>query len=306
MNKNKKIDQNIGAVFNLLRKSRKLTQTEAAKGVMSATELSSFENGKVMPGADKVFRLLSNINVTLLEFQDEYNTYLGKSDILLYDDAAISNAYFSQDFGKLETILEEIKNQIKHAPDILKYKLDKGKVEAIMEVINPSFQVPQEDKELIKDYLLRLKSWRLYDLLLFDHCLNFFEFGSFLKIIDRLTKFTGKNLNIPSVKRAFIQTCLTAIDTCILQKYYPLAEELVEFLTNFRSSDYNMYENLTLKYNKVKLGYLTGKIKKSSAFNEMNKCRDALLFCDCPNTANLIQREIEALDKLDVSKQEQT
>lgn len=296
MDKSAIFAEKLGLVFQRLRNHKNFTQAETAMGVMSTAELSNFENGKAMPGADKVFRLLLNINVTLLEFQDAYNTYSVKDDILLYD-AAVSNAYLVQDFGKLETILEEINSQIELAPDVLKFQLDKVKVEAIMKAVNSSFEIPENDISLLKNYLMKLKSWGLYDILLFGYCAPIFDVLTFSQLIDKMIKLTGENIHLHNVERALFQTSLSVIDACIAQNQYLMAEEVITFLENFKSNEFYTYEKLTLKYNKAKLGYLNGKMRIEAALATMEKCRETFLFCDCPNTANLIRHEIDALKK---------
>lgn len=69
---NKK-DESVGKLFKELRLSKNFSRDEAADGVMTASFLSRFESGGSMLGFEKVHRMLRNINVSLLEYDEIYS-----------------------------------------------------------------------------------------------------------------------------------------------------------------------------------------------------------------------------------------
>lgn len=57
-----------------------------------------------------------------------------------------------------------------------------------------------------------------------------------------------------------------------------------------------MYEKFTLVYNKLLIEYKQGDF---SALGLLKKCQEILIFCNCLDTANLVQHEIFELHPKD-------
>ncbi|GAB2023819.1 hypothetical protein RyT2_29000 [Pseudolactococcus yaeyamensis] len=71
-------DEEISSVqetFKELRKARGYTQANVSDEVVSKSLISKFENGTSMLAADKLFRAISNLNMTPNEFVSALNNY---------------------------------------------------------------------------------------------------------------------------------------------------------------------------------------------------------------------------------------
>lgn len=289
MNSSDKFDKTFGEIFKDLRSSKKFSRTEAADGVMSDTGLSHFESGYSMAGFGKVHQMLKNINVTLLEFDDTYNRTKLKQDVLLYD-TAVSLAYLNKDVGKLKFLLTQIENEIKHFKHVKKYKIDKWRIEAILKQLDPTYVFPRNDIPLIKNYLMSLGEWGLYDVHLFSYSVNIFTSDDDLEeLTKQMIEHTLETISLHNVEHAFIQALLNVIDSFIARKNSQLAKKSIERLKSRKIHDYYMAEKLTLKYSEASLQYQQG---KNSALETMKKCQEVALFCDCHTLANMISQEI--------------
>jgi len=289
--KSVKFDKTFGSTFKKLRSSKNFSQEQAAEGVMDKGQLSRFENGQVMPGFDKVVEMLKNINVTLLEFDNAHNHFLQQQDTLLYD-TAITDAYLSQDVEKLKLILAEIENEIKLSPLRKKYRIDKYHVEAVMKMLDSDYIILSDDLTALKDYLMKLKEWGLYDIHLFGHCVSVFPSEDFGNLVEKMLFCTENASNLHYIEHAVIQAMLSVIDSCLSRGEFGYAKTFINHLKRLKIHDYFMYEKFTLKYNEASYEYQIGKI---SALKTMEKCREFALFCDCLPTAALITGEITAL-----------
>ncbi|GAB2024853.1 hypothetical protein OfM1_09240 [Lactovum odontotermitis] len=294
-NSDKKIDKTFGQVFHDLRSWKNFSKTEADAEVMTDTALTNFENGKSIPSFDKVYKMLKNINVTLLEYDDAYNRNKLKQDILLYG-TTISEALLTKNVEKLKFILSEIEHEIKRSPNVKKYEIDKWRIEATIKELDTNYVMPSSDISSLKDYLMHLSEWGLYDIHLFGHCVNVFinddDFGDLVTQMLSHTEDTGQ---LHNVEHAVIVTTLNIIDSCLSRGNFKLAEAFINHLNRLKIHDYYMFEKFTLKYATANLEYQKG---KDSALEVMKKCYEIALFCGCTSLADTISKEIPKIQEM--------
>lgn len=96
----------IGAAINSLRKSKRMTQKEFAKNIISTSFLSKVENSEHRISAEDLFLLLKKNNVDIYEF---YLTIDTKTDSFIHIER-ISNAYYSNDVKYLQNLAKIIPN----------------------------------------------------------------------------------------------------------------------------------------------------------------------------------------------------
>ena len=282
-----------GEVFLLFRKAKGFTQKEAAGSDISSNELSNFENGKSMLGADKFFQVLQNINVNSFEFQFAYNNYLESRDVLLFD-LEVSDAYRNSNVSKLTQILKRLENLSKEVPQKPKFQLDKINVEALLSVLTPSFKVPREDVVYVQNYLHNINEWGLYDIILFGRCVTILNVGTISELAYNMISPAQLSTKIHYVQTEMIRTLLNVISVFIEEKQFNLASRFINFLDDNKIHEYLMFEKMTLIYDKASLAYHKG---NKEAINIMEKCLKILEFCECFGTANAVAKEISYLKK---------
>lgn len=113
---------------------------------------------------------------------------------------------------------------------------------------------------------------------------------------------TQKNLNLHYVKQAVIRSVLNLIDIFIKNQNFYNANRFINFLENTKIHEYFTYEKISIVYSKARLSYLEGNIE---ALDTIKKCQNFLFFCDCSETANMIEKDIsEDMSTLALSKRE--
>lgn len=275
-----------GKTFKILRLSKGFSQLEAANNEMSIPQLSNFENGKTIPLTTTFFALLKNINVDMVEFQNAYDNYLNSKAILLYN-TEISEAYTSGNIIKLKDMLRkmETSKKIKNK----KIELDKIRLKSIISALDTNYSISKKEINFVSLYLQNLKEWGQYEIKLFGQCVTLFDIPTLALLGEKMINPTQRNINLHYVKQSMITSVLNLIDLFTKSKNFDYANKFLNYLENTKIHDYLIYEKLTIVYSKARLAYLQG---DSDALDTVKKCQDFLLFCDCSETANMIEKEI--------------
>ncbi|RZI49310.1 Rgg/GadR/MutR family transcriptional regulator [Lactococcus kimchii] len=280
-----------GEVYRLFRKSKNFTQKEAAGNDISPNELSNFENGKAMLGADKFFQILQNINVNSFEFQYTYNSYLEARDLLLFD-VEVTDAYRHNNISKLKSILKKLTQLSSQNPQKKKYLLDRINVQAVLSILSPDFPMPLADRRYIQNYLLQIDEWGLYDIILLGRCASIFDLKTLYEMVNQMISPTQMSTKIHYIQREMIRTVLNVLSIFIENDQYHLANQLVNYLDENKIHEYHLFEKLTFIYDKATLDYKKG---NKNALSTMKQCLEILEFCECFSTANAVADEINQI-----------
>lgn len=158
-----------GPMIREIRLAKGMTLNELARDIVSVPFLSKYERGTSDISAENFFQLLDRLNVRLSEFealnanlkqetQDSFlekYSYAANNDnlILLNQLLADEKQYYQQSAN-----IRHLHNQI-----ILK------------QYINNMTHLPynQEDSKVIKEYLLQVEDWHLYEIELFGNSIFF-------------------------------------------------------------------------------------------------------------------------------------
>lgn len=291
MNNSTKNNDILGSIYKDLRTSKGFSQLEAVGDSISVSSLSEFERGKSGLSARNFFSILQNINVSTAEFQHTYNNSLSSKDLLLYD-SQVTQAYLDGNIKKLKFILAKLESAIELSPNNKKFRLDKVGLEATITLLDSNFQTPLQDIVYLKNYLLNLKEWGKYEILLLGRCSKIFDVFTLSLLVHRMISPIQMNYNLHYTRHAMIQTTLTLISEFLEQNQLKLAAELIDYLDHIEIFEYYMYEKITLIYSKAMLDYKSG---DKSALQNLKKCQAILEFTECFKTAELVELEIKQL-----------
>lgn len=282
-----------GQVFKNLRISKGFTQLEASRNVIAPTHLSNFENGKTMVSVNHFFSLLQNININMFEFQNSLNQHLKKRDITLFN-LETSNDFIESNPSKLQLLLKELKEELGSPPasSNIKLRLDYIRVKSRLSYTDPNYSLSREEITFLENYLFKLNEWGQYDITLLGQCAKFINFIHLMQLTKNMLSPLQSCISIPYVKQAIIRTLLNIIDIYEKHGIYLSAKKLINYLEELDIHDYNMFEKLSLVYSKAKYNYHEGDNK---SLEIMKKCQSIFEFCDCSQTANLIDLEIKQI-----------
>lgn len=170
-----------GKVVKYIRLSKKIKSGNVYTGILSRPAISRFEKGLSDTTTEKLFKIISNLNVSLDEFYYIYNKYNRENDYDFYNE--YSQAFYSNDLEslkKLRTIANEqyeITNKMKH----LHYSsLTDLTISYIMKEKSTLDSI-----NILKKYLLECDEWTYYELVLFTNSLDFFSEELILTLYKR-------------------------------------------------------------------------------------------------------------------------
>ncbi|MBC1231024.1 helix-turn-helix domain-containing protein [Listeria booriae] len=157
-----------GETIKQIRTDKNLTQTQLSEGILARNHLSQVENNNYFPSYDKFFSLLDRLNVTFEEFlfiQNDKKVHFKQRIRSQIAEAANLN-----DIKKLEDLAvaardlhEQTKNITYYhymliSKALVTYNIDHTVSDDMVKFVTP-----------IKEYLLGMDNWYLYELRLFSN-----------------------------------------------------------------------------------------------------------------------------------------
>lgn len=100
------------------------------------------------------------------------------------------------------------------------------------------------------------------------------------------------NARSPIVRKMIIQASLNVLSIFIENRQFQYSQKLIRCLEESNIHEYDMYEKLTLVYQKSRFQYIQG---DDAAINIMKKCKEIFEFSECYSTAQMIEAEIQEL-----------
>ena len=216
--------EKFGPMIRELRLSKGLTLNELAKDIVSVPFLSKYERGGSDISVEHFFQLMDRLNVRLSEFealnanlkqetQDSFlekYSYAANNDnlILLNQLLADEKQYYQQSAN-----IRHLHNQI-----ILK------------QYINNMTHLPynQEDSKVIKDYLMKVEDWHLYEIELFGNSIFFLPLATSEFLVKTAIKKTYLMDKISNNKHVLAQVIANVITRMIEAEEILKAQKLIE------------------------------------------------------------------------------
>lgn len=218
----------LGEFYRELRQARGIKQKEVAKGILTPSQLSKFENGNSMLSADKMLVAIDGINMTFSEFGYALNHYSSSKHQQLSDKIV---AFFNdKDIEGLKKLLEE------HSPITSPYdRLNSLLIKNTIHSLDPSYMISVEDKEFLTQYLYSIESWTAYELHLFGNTMPLMSDADLLFLGKELVKRSKIYYALPNFKQALKYTYLNYISELILRLQYDYIDLFIRELNNLLS-----------------------------------------------------------------------
>ncbi|QEY06923.1 Rgg/GadR/MutR family transcriptional regulator [Streptococcus ratti] len=157
----------LGELYRDLRIARGLKLKDVARENLSLSQLSRFENGQTMLTADKLLLAIEAIHMTFPEFSYAVNHY--QETIYFKRSQQLAQLYNQHDIDGLKTMLEDIEGD--EVFDVYE-KLNKLVVKVALFNLDKSYQVPDDDKKLLVNYLYAIEEWTTYELYIFGNTMT--------------------------------------------------------------------------------------------------------------------------------------
>lgn len=213
-----------GPMIREIRLSKGMTLSELAEGIVSVPFLSKYERGTSDISAENFFRLLDRLNVQMSEFeylnivseQVKQDTFLEKySYAVNNDNLVLLNQLLSDEkrYYQQNGNVRHIHNQI-----ILK------------QYINNMTKLPYslDDSKVIKEYLLQVEDWHMYEIELFGNSIFFLPLSTSEFLVKTAVKKTYLLDKISNNKHVLAQVIANVIARMIEANDLIKAQQLIE------------------------------------------------------------------------------
>lgn len=196
---------NFGQLFKMMRTARNLSLKEATGGEFSVSMLSRFENMQTDISAEKLFRCLDHIYLTVQEFEFLAREFQ-KSELttLLEKLESYSNPF---NLTKLEKLAQEELDKIAVDQKEQYHQLTSTLVRSRIKVFNETYPLNEQEINRVCDYLFSVDKWGQFELVLFSETVNFFDPEAYLYYIREMVHRSDFFMHSPQ-NSTLIQTCL--------------------------------------------------------------------------------------------------
>lgn len=160
----------LGSLFQTLRKERGFTLKSLSEGIVSFSYLSKFEKGKTQISLNNFIQLLQRMNLTVDEI-----LYFNQMQTSQYREffQKISIAHIHQDLTNLKKYLE-IEKTLYQENKIKFHKYNAVMISVVIKDLEPTFFIPEDDIHELVDYILGCSFWTTYEISLFGNSLSLF------------------------------------------------------------------------------------------------------------------------------------
>lgn len=268
-----------GKYFNKLRTLQEISLKDAAKDVISISQLSRWENGKSNIPFYTVIKLLNNIHIRASEFISYCK--LNPTNPLIYK---ITIAYQRKDLAELKKLtLEQI--NLAHS--------SKNKFDLFLEITAASFYFDLTNTLLVdKTDILKVKSvlsstsyWNYYYTSIWGNTLTFYDTKFNFKIASKILTIL-KNKNSLDVSTEYYTWC-TVINALIrlIHDDIDLAKKLSAKIDQIGISETYLSVKLKKKFMDIYINYRLHK----STYTELDHFLDSLKNLGINNLENELQ-----------------
>lgn len=264
-----------GKVFHALRKSKHFSMTDLSDEEISQSQISRFERGESNLTIDKFLKLLSNMSVTLDEFQSISDNFsLSEEDQFR---AELAHAYETQNAAQLRRMLKILEDKSKKDPAKKYLSVNSIIIKAVLALV-VNFSLPKEDIEFVQNYLMTVEDWGRYELWAFSNTIQLFNDSTLNLLASSILQKTAFYQDISENRRLIIRIILNLISLWIQRENFRLAFRYIRTLDKMDITIDFLYEKLMLRYNKGFYRYKNGDIQ---GLEIMKECNDILGTLGC-------------------------
>nr|WP_279100062.1 Rgg/GadR/MutR family transcriptional regulator [Aerococcus urinaeequi] len=158
---------NIGTIYRDLRTERGLTLKDATTGEISYSQLSKFERGESSITIHHLVNLVHNLGISFSEFIVAIEKF--DSPYKLYIEE-IDSAYKQGDIDALKMIIQTHEKLYLETNQVL-FRYNAIMTKLLLNDLT-EVEIPEADKHLISEYLLKCSVWTSYEVILLGNSLR--------------------------------------------------------------------------------------------------------------------------------------
>lgn len=245
---------NWGQSFREIRESKNMSLAEVSNTNFSVAQLSKFERGDSDITVSKLFSALEHMNVSM----EEYIIICQNYEITGFEKLLkkLNEFHTSNNINLLNNLLEE------HTEDTL----NRIMILSVMHDVEPKYNLNEEEKGYLTDYLMKVSEWGYYEIVLFANSVSIFNVGTLVILAREMLHRIEYYKDISSHKRLIVQTLINVSIICIQDNQLKKANFFLKNINYLLSDETLLYEKNVYHFTTGYYSYKCGDKKKGLTF----------------------------------------
>ncbi|MFU1729618.1 helix-turn-helix domain-containing protein [Streptococcus suis] len=280
-----------GKTLKFIREGKGKSLAEVAKGHISTSQLSRFENGESDITVSKLFGVLAEMNVDVDEFV--YASQDFKKDELTRILEQLKQSIYIRDVVTIKKILSEQLAKAERDSRREFHRLNAILIAYKLRNLDKTIVVSKEDTAFLTDYLFRVENWSYYEILLFANTIDKLGHQTMMLFCRELIHRTQFYREMKQHRLVVSQVLLSAYLVSVQTKELVDAIFLEKTIEGLLFNETEIFERILFKFGKAFYDYQnTG---TSNAILEMRKCIGLLRAVDSQNIADWYESILEKI-----------
>lgn len=280
-----------GRTLKLIREGKGKSLAEVAKGHISTSQLSRFENGESDITVSKLFGVLAEMNVDVDEFV--YASQDFKKDELTRILEQLKQSIYIRDVVTIKKILSEQLAKAERYSRREFHRLNAILIAYKLSDLDKTVVVSKGDTAFLTDYLFQVDNWSYYELLLFANTMDELEHQTMMLFCRELIGRTKFYREMKLHRLAVSQILLSAYLVSVQHKELADAIFLEKTIKGLFFDETEIFERILFKFGKAFYDYR--KTGSANAILEMRKCIGLLRAVDSQNIADWYETILEKI-----------
>ncbi|MFM0792776.1 helix-turn-helix domain-containing protein [Streptococcus suis] len=280
-----------GQTFKLIREGKGKSLAEVAKGHISTSQLSRFENGESDITVSKLFGVLAEMNVDVDEFV--YASQDFKKDELTSILEQIKESLYIGNVAKLKQLLSEQMRKSQGGEREEFHRLNAILIAYKLRNLDKTVVVSKEDTAFLTDYLFRVENWSYYEILLFANTIDKLGHQTMMLFCRELLHRTQFYREMKQHRLVVSQVLLSAYLVSVQHKELSDAIFLEKTIKSLFFDETEIFERILFKFGRAFYDYR--KTGSANAILEMRKCIELLRAVDSQNIADWYETILEKI-----------
>ena len=280
-----------GKTLKFIREGKGKSLAEVAKGHISTSQLSRFENGESDITVSKLFGVLAEMNVDVDEFV--YASQDFKKDELTRILEQLKQSIYIRDVVTIKKILSEQLAKAERDSRREFHRLNAILIAYKLRNLDKTIVVSKEDTAFLTDYLFRVENWSYYEILLFANTIDKLGHQTMMLFCRELIHRTQFYREMKQHRLVVSQVLLSAYLVSVQTKELVDAIFLEKTIEGLLFDETEIFERILFKFGKAFYDYQnTG---TSNAILEMRKCIGLFRAVDSQNIEDWYESILEKI-----------
>ncbi|CYU37442.1 helix-turn-helix domain-containing protein [Streptococcus suis] len=280
-----------GKTLKFIREGKGKSLAEVAKGHISTSQLSRFENGESDITVSKLFGVLAEMNVDVDEFV--YASQDFKKDELTRILEQLKQSIYIRDVVTIKKILSEQLAKAERDSRREFHRLNAILIAYKLRNLDKTIVVSKGDTAFLTDYLFRVENWSYYEILLFANTIDKLGHQTMMLFCRELIHRTQFYREMKQHRLVVSQVLLSAYLVSVQTQELVDAIFLEKTIEGLLFDETEIFERILFKFGKAFYDYQnTG---TSNAILEMRKCIGLLRAVDSQNIADWYETILEKI-----------